>query len=128
MKPQELLDRADPPHLGRDRRSCDPAVGGGDVVHEQLRHLLTRAHEPHITFRILPFEAGAHAAAAGSFVVLGGATPELDVVYVDILGGGLFIEKSDELARHKLAFEYLRAQALDIEASVGLLNRGCEEL
>ncbi|MFJ1746043.1 helix-turn-helix domain-containing protein [Streptomyces sp. NPDC088116] len=130
MKRQELLERDEPPHMWAviDEAVIRRTVGGPDVMREQLRHLLTRAREPHITFQILPFATGAHAAAVGSFVILGGATPELDVVYVDILGGGLFMEKPQELARYKLAFEYLRAQALDIEASVALLNRVCKEL
>jgi hypothetical protein len=45
------------------------------------------------------------------------------VVYVDILGGGLFMEKPRELERYKLAFEYLSAQALDLESSVELIER-----
>ena len=64
----------------------------------------------------------------GSFVVLGGITPELDVVYVDIAGGGLFMEKPRELERYKVAFDYLRAQSLDIPSSVALLDRARKEL
>ncbi|MFE3737443.1 helix-turn-helix domain-containing protein [Streptomyces sp. NPDC059134] len=130
MKRQELLARNEPPHIWAvvDEAVVRRAVGGREVMTEQLRHLLDRAQEPHITLQILPFAAGAHAAAVGSFLILGGATPELDVVYVDIIGGGLFMEKPQELARYKLAFEYLRAQALDIDASVALLKRVCEEL
>ncbi|AXG78042.1 helix-turn-helix domain-containing protein [Streptomyces paludis] len=130
MKRQELLARDEPPHVWAviDEAVVRRVVGGRDVMREQVRYLLDRAREPHITFQILPFETGAHAAAVGSFLILGGPTPELDVVYVDIIGGGLFMEKPEELARYKLAFEYLRAQALDIDASVALLNRVCEEL
>lgn len=80
-----------------------------------------------MTIQVLPFSTGAHAAAVGSFVVLGGQTPELDVVYVDILGGGLFMEKPEELERYRLAFQYLRAQALDLEASAALIQRISEE-
>jgi hypothetical protein len=130
MKRQELLTRDDPPHIWAviDEAVIRRMVGGRDVMRNQLKHLAKRSAEPHITVQILPFAAGAHAAAVGSFVILGGATPELDVVYVDIIGGGLFMEKPQELARYKLAFEYLRAQALDIESSAVLLNRVCEEL
>lgn len=60
---------------------------------------------------------GAHAAAVGSFVILGSSAPDLDVVYGDILGEGLFVEKAKELERYKLAFEYLRDQALDISGT-----------
>ncbi|MDH2390491.1 helix-turn-helix transcriptional regulator [Streptomyces sp. HNM0663] len=130
MKRQELLDREEPPHIWAvvDEAVIRRVVGGRSVMRRQLDHLRTLAGEPHITVQVLPFATGAHAAAVGSFVVLGGPTPELDVVYVDIIGGGLFMEKPEELDRYKLAFEYLRAQALDIPSSVALLDRACKEL
>ncbi|MFJ5843503.1 Scr1 family TA system antitoxin-like transcriptional regulator [Streptomyces sp. NPDC092903] len=56
-------------------------------MREQLEHLVTVSGQPNITVQILPLTAGAHAAAVGSFVILGRATPELDVVYVDIIDG-----------------------------------------
>jgi uncharacterized protein DUF397 len=43
----------------------------------------------------------------------------LDTVYLSGIGGGLFMEKRPELERHRLAFEYLSAQALDLESSGG---------
>ncbi|MFE7755424.1 helix-turn-helix domain-containing protein [Streptomyces sp. NPDC057429] len=130
MKRQELLARDEPPHIWAviDEAVIRRMVGGRTVMRDQLRHLATQSAKPHVTIQVLPFAAGAHAAAVGSFVILGGAAPELDVVYVDIIGGGLFMEKPQELARYRLAFEYLRAQALDLRSSAALLNRVCEEL
>ncbi|MBT2524090.1 helix-turn-helix domain-containing protein [Streptomyces sp. ISL-99] len=130
MKRQELLDRDDPPHIWAvvDEAVLRRVVGGRAVMREQLRHILELAKRPHITVQILPFASGAHAAAVGSFVILGGQSPELDVVYVDIIGGGLFMEKPEELERYKLAFQYLQAQALDLSASTALLNQASEEL
>ncbi|MET7368004.1 helix-turn-helix transcriptional regulator [Streptomyces sp. NPDC005566] len=130
MKRQELLARDEPPHIWAviDEAVIRRMVGGRTVMRQQLQHLADQSTKPHITIQILPFAAGAHAAAVGSFVILGGATPELDVIYVDIIGGGLFMEKPQELKRYKLAFEYLRAQALDLRSSAALLNRVCEEL
>ncbi|MEU5435663.1 helix-turn-helix transcriptional regulator [Streptomyces sp. NPDC020719] len=130
MKRQELLAREDAPHIWAvvDEAVLRRMVGGRDVMREQLVHLRTRAEQSQVTVQVLPFASGAHAAAVGSFVILGGPTAELDVVYVDIIGGGLFMEKPEELERYKLAFEYLRAQALDIEASAALLDRACKEL
>ncbi|MFP8942554.1 hypothetical protein ACLIYM_14105 [Streptomyces fenghuangensis] len=37
-------------------------------------------------------------------------------------------KKPEELERYRLAFEYLRAQALDISASAATIERACEEL
>jgi hypothetical protein len=50
------------------------------------------------------------------------------VVYVDFHTGSLFLEKDEELERYRLAFEYLRAQALDMEASSAMIHRVRKEL
>ncbi|MGY0486316.1 helix-turn-helix domain-containing protein [Streptomyces sp. WG-D5] len=130
MKRQELLDRDEPPHVWAviDEAAIRRVVGSPEVMSAQLRHLLAMSEHPNITVQVLPFASGAHAAAVGSFLILGGATPELDVVYVDILGGGLFMEKPQELERYKLAFQYLCAQALDLGASTRLIDRISREL
>ncbi|CAL9296165.1 hypothetical protein SUDANB148_02584 [Streptomyces sp. SudanB148_2056] len=129
MKRQELLEREDPPHLWAviDEAALRRRVGGREVMREQLTHLLTMAERSRITVQVLPFDRGAHAAAVGSFAVLRGQAPELDVVYVDLLGGGLFMEKPEELERYKLAFEYLSAQAFDFESSTDLIDRISKE-
>ncbi|MFJ7100262.1 helix-turn-helix domain-containing protein [Streptomyces albogriseolus] len=129
MKRQELLERQDPPHLWAviDEAALRRRVGGHDVMREQLKHLLTMVERSRVTVQVLPFDRGAHAAAVGSFAVLRGQAPELDVVYVDLLGGGLFMEKPEELERYKLAFEYLSAQALDFESSTDLIDRISKE-
>ncbi|PTM91167.1 hypothetical protein C7821_111142 [Streptomyces sp. VMFN-G11Ma] len=49
------------------------------------------------------------------------------MVYVDLLGGGLFMEKRPELERYRLAFEYLSAQALDLESSAKFVERTVRE-
>ncbi|MFI9149905.1 helix-turn-helix domain-containing protein [Streptomyces sp. NPDC053367] len=130
MKRQELLERPQPPHLWCvvDEAALHRRVGGRQVMRDQLRHLLAMAQRPHITVQVLPFSTGAHAAAVGSFAMLRGPAPELDVVYVDLLGGGLFMEKPKELERYRLAFEYLSAQALDLESSAETVDRISKEL
>ncbi|MFE6591129.1 helix-turn-helix transcriptional regulator [Streptomyces sp. BB1-1-1] len=129
MKRQELLERDEPPHIWCviDEAAIRRQVGGREIMRGQLAHLLTMAQRPHITVQVLPFARGAHAAAVGSFATLRGQTPELDVVYVDLLGGGLFMEKPEELARYRLAFQYLSAQALDFESSAELIDRVSKE-
>lgn len=129
MKRQELLDRDDPPRIWCviDEAALRRQVGGREVMREQLGHLLALAERPHITVQVLPFSKGAHAAAVGSFAILRGPTPDLDVVYVDLLSGGLFMEKPQELGRYRLAFEYLSAQALDLESSTDIVDRISKE-
>ncbi|MCH0540461.1 helix-turn-helix domain-containing protein [Streptomyces sp. MUM 203J] len=130
MKRQAILTRAQPPHLWAilDESVLRRAVGSPEIMKAQLQRLLTENESPHVTLQVLPFAKGAHAAALGSFVIMGGAEPSLDVVYVDLHAGSLFMETEEELSRYRLAFEYLRAQALDMEASSSLIHHICKEL
>ncbi|MEU0388561.1 helix-turn-helix domain-containing protein [Streptomyces chartreusis] len=130
MKRQEILTRQKPLHLWAilDESVVRRVVGSPTVMKKQLDRLLEANESPHITLQVLPFSKGAHAAALGSFVIIGGSEPALDVVYVDFHTGSLFLEKEEELERYRLAFEYLRAQALDMEASSALIHRARKEL
>ncbi|MFE2826176.1 helix-turn-helix domain-containing protein [Streptomyces sp. NPDC059271] len=129
MKRQELLHRDEPPHIWCviDEAAIRRSVGGRQVMKEQLQHLLDLAELPHVTVQLLTFSTGAHAAAVGSFAILRGPAPDLDVVYVDVLSGGLFMEKQQELERYRLAFQYLSAQALDLESSAALIRHMSQE-
>ncbi|MEY9991626.1 transcriptional regulator with XRE-family HTH domain [Streptomyces sp. V4I8] len=130
MKRQEILNRPKPLHLWAilDESVIRRVVGSPETMKEQLDRLLEANESPHITLQILPFSKGAHAAALGSFVIIGGPEPALDVVYVDFHAGSLFLEKDEELERYRLAFEYLRAQALDMEASSAMIHCARKEL
>ncbi|MCI3930929.1 helix-turn-helix domain-containing protein [Streptomyces sp. AN091965] len=130
VKRQEILSRPEPPHLWAvlDESVIRRVVGSPAVMREQLSRLLEANGSPHITLQVLPFSKGAHCAALGSFVIIGGAESSLDVVYVDYHTGSLFLEKDEELKRYRLALDYLRAQALDMEASSALIQRVRKEL
>ncbi len=130
MKRQEILTRPEPPRLWAilDESVIRRVVGSPETMKEQLERLLEANESLHITLQVLPFSKGAHSAALGSFVILGGPESALDVVYVDFHTGSLFLEKEEELHRYRVAFEYLRAQALDMEASSSLIQRVYEEL
>ncbi|MFJ8142120.1 helix-turn-helix domain-containing protein [Streptomyces sp. NPDC096013] len=130
MKRQEVLTRPKPPRLWAilDESVIRRVVGSPQIMRGQLDRLLEANESPHITLQVLPFSQGAHGAALGSFVIIGGTEPTLDVVYVDFHTGSLFLEKDEELNRYRLAFEYLRAQALDMEASSTMIHRARKEL
>ncbi len=73
------------------------AVGGPGVLAGQIRHLVQLAEEyPGLTVQILPFSAGAHAAAgSGSLAILKFPdAPSLGVVYLEALSGGVYLESS----------------------------------
>lgn len=101
------------------------AVGGPGVLAGQIGHLVQLAEErSDLTLQILPFSAGAHAAAgSGSLAILRFPdAPGLGVVYLEALSGGVYLESQADVARYVRAFALLRASALSPGDSVRLLR------
>jgi hypothetical protein len=95
------------------------AMGGPAVMARQLARLVEAAELPNVTVQVLPFSAGAHPAVDAPFMVLG--FPERtdpDVVYVEHMTQALYIETPREVDAFTLAFDHLRARALDPDESV----------
>jgi len=113
-------------------------VGGPDVMRPQLIRLAslaagasaagaTGAPGPNVSLRVLPFEAGAYAAAGcGSMAILRFAdTPGLGVIHLAALSGGgagVGLEAAEDVARYIRTFAQLRAAALTPAASARLLR------
>jgi len=101
------------------------AVGGPGVLAGQIRHLVQLSEDlPGLTLQVLPFSAGAHAAAgSASLAILRFSdAPSLGVVYVEALSGGVYLESQADVARYIRAFALLRASALSVADSVRLLR------
>jgi hypothetical protein len=104
-------------------------VGGAAVMRDQLAQLLEASYLPTMTLQVMPFEAGAHAGMAGSFMMLAFSEPaDPDVVYVSYSTGSLFLEKPEEVAQSALIFNHMRATALSISQSRELVSRVQQEL
>ncbi len=100
-------------------------VGGPGVLAGQISHLIQLSEElPDLTLQVLPFSAGAHAAAgSGSLAILRFPdAPSLGVVYLEALSGGVYLESQADVARYIRAFALLRAAALSSADSVRLLR------
>ncbi len=96
MKRQELLTAAKPPRVWSvlDEAALRRPVGGVKVMQAQLRWLAEAAQLPNVTLQVVPFRAGGHDAAGGSFTILRFSEPEVpDVVYIEQLTGALYLEK-----------------------------------
>jgi transcriptional regulator with XRE-family HTH domain len=101
-------------------------VGSEAVMDEQLAQLAqVAADSGAVTVQVLPFESGAHAAAGdGSLAILQFIeAPELGLVHLGGIGGGVCLEGQDDLAAYTRVFEQLRAFALS-PAQSALLLRG----
>jgi transcriptional regulator with XRE-family HTH domain len=93
MERRQLLDRDDPVELWAvfDEAAIRRLVGGREVMHAQVTHLIEAGRKPNVTVQVIPFEAGAHPGMPGSFIHLDFKDPlDPELVYVDTMAGDLF--------------------------------------
>jgi transcriptional regulator with XRE-family HTH domain len=93
---------------------ADDLPGGGAPAGERSR----------VSLRVLPFAAGAHAVAGcGPMTLLRFAeTPEIGVIHLAALSGGVSLEGREEVARFLRTFAELRAAALPGSRSAQLIR------
>ena len=98
-------------------------VGAPRVMREQLGRLAAIAAAGY-PLRVLPFAAGTHAAAGcGSMTLLRFAeAPEIGVIHLAALSGGISLQGRDEVVRYQRAFDRLRAAALNPSRSAQLIR------
>ncbi len=126
LRRQELLEQDKRP---RYRALLDEAVlhrpvGGAATMAAQLAKILETERQGKATVQVIPFDAGAHAAADSLFVLL-----EFDedsnlspVVFVEGLTGNQYLERKADIARYREAIENLRDTALSPRDSVQRIN------
>ena len=115
-------------------------VGPARVMREQLGRLaalaetgfadglpdsdVAEAERSRVSLRVLPFAAGAHAVAGcGPMTLLRFAeTPEIGVIHLPALSGGVSLEGRGEVARYLKTFSELRAASLPSSRSAHLIR------
>jgi transcriptional regulator with XRE-family HTH domain len=118
QRQQQLLARPDPVRLSLVlcESVLQRAVGGPSVLAAQREQLRTLNQWENVDVRVLTFASGAHPAVRSQFTVLdldGDADP--DVVYLESLQGGRYLETPSELARYRGIFAELRSRAIPLE-------------
>lgn len=115
MKRQEILDREEKrPELWAviDEAALHRPFGGANVMHGQIKALIDFCDKPNVRVQIVPFTAGAHSGAGAPFTWLRFAYEELsDVIYLEHLTGGLYLERDNEIDAYQAAMEHLCVQA-----------------
>ena len=115
--PLELLAVVDESVLHRP-------VGGREVHRAQLERLVEAMELPSVTLQVVPFAAGAVAAVPSGFMLLDyGDLAAPDVAFVEHHLGSVLLDKAEEAARARLAFERITAAALAPDASLALVRR-----
>ncbi|MCP2260315.1 Helix-turn-helix domain-containing protein [Streptoalloteichus tenebrarius] len=104
-------------------------VGGPRVMREQLERLITLAELPHVVIQIMPFDVGAYPAMGSTFDMLSfDQDHHDDVVYLESLTQGQYVEDPEVVSVFTLNFESMREVALDEDASRKLIADVAESL
>jgi transcriptional regulator with XRE-family HTH domain len=121
MARQRRLTEEDPVRLWAvlNESALHRTIGGPKVMGDQLARLVEVSGLPNVTLQVLPFSAGAHPAMDSPFMILG--FPERgdqDVVYIEQMSQAMYVEAASEVDWYSLAFDHLRARALDPDESL----------
>jgi transcriptional regulator with XRE-family HTH domain len=131
MRRQEILHRADPPHLWAviDEAALRRPVGGAAVMRAQIEHLLEISQLRHVNIQVLPFRAGGHTAGGGPVILLRFAGDQLpDVVYLEQLASAIYPSSPAELAFYWDILNQLATKADPPIASAMILDQIRREL
>lgn len=122
LRRQQVLEDDSRPryHVLLDEAVIRRGVGGPSIMTAQLDKILDAAHSDKATVQVIPFAAGAYAAADGYFVLL-----EFDeesnlwpIVYIECLTDNQYLQRSADIARYRETIAYLRERALDPRDSI----------
>ncbi|CAM3620595.1 helix-turn-helix transcriptional regulator [Kibdelosporangium persicum] len=104
-------------------------VGGREVMHRQLRQLVTLMSTPNIDIQVLPYSAGAHPALGGPFAVLTFDSPWLPPgVWQETLNSTAFIDKPQVVREYTVALSETRSLALSAADSLELIREVAKEM
>jgi hypothetical protein len=127
MRRQQILRRASPPPpviwAILDESVIRRMVGGRDVMRGQLARLHEVSEHTNVTVQVLPFTAGAHMAAYGSFSLFDPADPAFPVTAsTDRPDGTLIEDQPSVISRYTVIFDHLRATSLNPDQSRALID------
>jgi len=128
---RQVLHRDPAPTLWAviDEAALHRPIGGVQVLRDQLNALIEATRQPNIKIQLLPFEVGGHAGLTGSFTILRFPEQDLsDVIYVELLTSGLFLDRGHDVDTYAEAMERLCLQAREPEQTVGIIESILKEL
>lgn len=121
---QELLKRWPAPTVTAviDESVLRRRIGGTEVLHDQLKHLLSLGALRSTTLQILPLDCEGHEGFEGPFILL---TPKgrSQVGYVEVQGVSRLITDAEEVRILAARYGSIRAQALTPRESLKLIER-----
>lgn len=123
---QEILrrDSGAPRYLAIiDEAALRRPLGSGQLMAEQLRHIVDMAEMPHIDVRIVPFAHGPHVGLEGSFVIMEFAKAPALVYLEHQRKASVFLDRKAEVRPFQEEAVSLAQAALSSADSVKFLRR-----
>ncbi|MER5267094.1 helix-turn-helix transcriptional regulator [Actinosynnema sp. NPDC002837] len=130
MQRQRILSRPGAPRVWAviDESVLYRAIGGREVLINQLDHLLSVTKDGPVTLQVVPFPLAGYA-AKGPFAMLRFGEPDLpDIVYLEHLAGALYLDKLEELEIYSRVFDRLTVDAETPDRSRQMLAKRRAEL
>ncbi|WP_046468872.1 helix-turn-helix domain-containing protein [Allosalinactinospora lopnorensis] len=126
---QRLLTKRTPSHLvfTLDEGVIRRRIGGNSVMAEQLRHLVAVAELPNVHLQVIPFSTQEHPGGLRPFRIMGFGEGA-DVLYSEAFVNGHMTSDSEQLRRHRLAFDLILAKSLSQDDSRMLIQRVQQEI
>ena len=131
MARKQLLTRDTPPRLWAviDEAVLRRPIGGVDVQREQIEALLEASKLPSVRLQVMPFSSGGHAAAGGAFSILRFPYPDMpDVVYIEHLTSGLYLDKREDVDAYSAAVGRLVIEAEPPDRTPEILEQALRNL
>jgi transcriptional regulator with XRE-family HTH domain len=125
LRRQRLLAEDDRPryHVVLDEAVMHRSVGGAVLMATQLDKILQIVRSKRAVVQIIPFVAGAYAAADGYFVLLEFEEDSnlWPVVYIEGLADNQYLQHRNDIARYRETVNYLCGRALNPDDSTELM-------
>jgi transcriptional regulator with XRE-family HTH domain len=131
MRRQRVLAQEDRPQLWAilDESVIRRVVGSAAVMRAQLERLIADGQQGRTTIQVVPYHADPHPGLAGPFIILGFEEPtEPDIIYLETVGGNLYVDKPEEARLFATAFDHLRAVALSPGDTRAMLRAAADAL
>ncbi|MGI5132154.1 helix-turn-helix domain-containing protein [Pseudonocardia sp. CA-107938] len=125
MQRQRILTGVNPTTLWvvLDESVLRRPIGGRRTLLDQIDHLIESARQPNITIQVVPKQLSGYA-AEGSFTILRFSEPELpDVIYIEHLGGALYLDSLDDMELYGRALDRLAVDAETPDNSRQLMDK-----
>ncbi|MFB6892185.1 helix-turn-helix domain-containing protein [Kitasatospora sp. NPDC056327] len=102
--------------------------GGREVLREQLSWMLELSERPHITLRIVRFDAEGFMGSGQALIYMNGPVPRLDTVQYDTVEGPTFLHTTEHLDRYRTLMNVMAGRALSVDGSRDLMTTIKKEL